>query len=192
MEEKFYSVSEAVRLIGVESHVLRYWEEELHIEIQRTSQGHRIYSVENIETFRKVKELKEKGIQLKAIRVLLEETEQKSEDPFLQQIGSLCQKDGTHIEEESECTERSECEVVLPQTKPDNLRQFEAILKQMIAEVVEEQNEKLEQAIAQMLKTEIEELYLQYYHDPAAEAAVSCEQKPKGIQKFWKWLKKEN
>ena len=37
MDEKLYSVSEAVRLIGVESHVLRYWEEELNIPIQRTS-----------------------------------------------------------------------------------------------------------------------------------------------------------
>ena len=73
MEEKVYSVSEAVRLIGVESHVLRYWEEELQIEIGRTSQGHRIYSPDNIETFRQVKSLKDKGIQLKAIRVLLEE-----------------------------------------------------------------------------------------------------------------------
>ena len=75
MDEKEYSVSEAVRLIGVESHVLRYWEEELQIAIRRTSQGHRIYSQENIDTFCQVKKLKEKGIQLKAIRVLLLETE---------------------------------------------------------------------------------------------------------------------
>lgn len=42
MEDKTYSVSEAVRLVGVESHVLRYWEEELHISIQRNAQGHRL------------------------------------------------------------------------------------------------------------------------------------------------------
>ena len=74
MEKKEYSVSEAVRLIGVESHVLRYWEEELQLEIRRTSQGHRVYSQENIETFRKVRDLKEHGLQLKAIRFLLEKT----------------------------------------------------------------------------------------------------------------------
>ena len=38
MEEKEYSVSEAVRLIGVESHVLRYWEEELHVPVGRSTQ----------------------------------------------------------------------------------------------------------------------------------------------------------
>ena len=74
MEKKGYSVSEAVRLVGVESHVLRYWEEELQVEIRRTSQGHRIYSQENIETFCMVRELKEYGLQLKAIRFLLDKT----------------------------------------------------------------------------------------------------------------------
>ena len=82
MDEKEYSVSEAVRLIGVESHVLRYWEEELQVAIRRTSQGHRVYSQENIDTFCQVKKLKEKGIQLKAIRVLLFETEQDREKAF--------------------------------------------------------------------------------------------------------------
>ena len=48
MEERSYQVQEAVRLIGVESHVLRYWEEELGITVGRTKQGYRLYSEENI------------------------------------------------------------------------------------------------------------------------------------------------
>ena len=71
MEERRYQVQEAVRLIGVESHVLRYWEEELGITVGRTKQGYRLYSEENIRLFRQVKELKEQGIGLKAIRLLL-------------------------------------------------------------------------------------------------------------------------
>ena len=71
MEEKIYSVSEAVRLVGVESHVLRYWEEELKIPIRRSSQGHRLYSERDIELFGKVREWRQKGLQLKAIRLLL-------------------------------------------------------------------------------------------------------------------------
>ena len=72
MEEKEYSVSEAVRLIGVESHVLRYWEEELHVPVGRSTQGHRMYSERDIALFRRTKELKDCGIQLKAIRLLFE------------------------------------------------------------------------------------------------------------------------
>ena len=89
MDEKEYSVSEAVRLIGVESHVLRYWEEELNVEIRRTSQGHRVYSQGNVDLFCQVKKLKEKGIQLKAIRVLLFEKEtdsENAEDKLLQKM----------------------------------------------------------------------------------------------------------
>lgn len=78
MSEKVYTVSEAVRLIGVESHVLRYWEEELDISIERTSQGHRVYSQKNVETFCRVKELREEGLQLKAIRRVLDQAEGKS------------------------------------------------------------------------------------------------------------------
>ncbi|MCD7745101.1 MAG: helix-turn-helix domain-containing protein [Lachnospiraceae bacterium] len=74
-ETELYSVSEAVRRTGVPSHVLRYWEDELHLFIRRSAQGHRLYSAEDLVAFRRVKELKEKGIQLKAIRLLLENSE---------------------------------------------------------------------------------------------------------------------
>ena len=166
MEDKMYSVSEAVRLIGVESHVLRYWEEELQIVIDRTSQGHRIYSRENIDTFRQVKKLKEKGIQLKAIRVLLEEMPGQEKE-----------------RQDEERVLYTACEVLLPEVKPDNLTQFEHILKQMIREVVEEQNEKLQRTIAQMLRAEVEELYLQYYHLPVQETAAAVEKKKDGRMK---------
>ena len=48
MGEKIYLISEAAKLVGVESHVLRYWEEELELDIGRTEQGHRYYTEENI------------------------------------------------------------------------------------------------------------------------------------------------
>ena len=91
MEEKEYSVSEAVRLIGVESHVLRYWEEELHVPVGRSTQGHRMYSERDIALFRRTKELKDCGIQLKAIRLLFEGEERLKD-----------QSDGSEEKEEQE------------------------------------------------------------------------------------------
>lgn len=73
-----YSVSEAVRLIGVESHVLRYWEEELGVVVDRSGQGHRIYSEKNVELFRNVKEWKEQGLTLRAIRKLVDGQEEEN------------------------------------------------------------------------------------------------------------------
>jgi deoxyribose-phosphate aldolase len=37
----------------VESHVLRYWEEELHLPIKRNELGHRYYTKEDVELFKK-------------------------------------------------------------------------------------------------------------------------------------------
>ena len=71
MEEQKYLISDAARIVKVEAHVLRYWEEELELPIGRTELGHRYYTRENIETFQKVKDLKEKGLQLKAIKTIL-------------------------------------------------------------------------------------------------------------------------
>lgn len=66
-----YLISETARLVGVENHVLRYWEEELKLPIRRNEMGHRYYTAEDVEQFREIKKLKEQGLQLKAIRTVL-------------------------------------------------------------------------------------------------------------------------
>ena len=71
VEKVRYMISDAANLVHVESHVLRYWEEELELAIPRNEMGHRYYTRENIQEFQKIKELKEKGYQLKAIRMIL-------------------------------------------------------------------------------------------------------------------------
>lgn len=71
MEKVRYMISDAATMAGVESHVLRYWEDELELTIPRNEMGHRYYTRENIQEFQKIKELKEQGYQLKAIRMIL-------------------------------------------------------------------------------------------------------------------------
>ena len=79
MSETRYMISDAARQIGVETHVLRNWEEELDIKIGRTELGHRYYTEKTIYLFKKVKELREKGFQLKAIKLLVPEIQKKEE-----------------------------------------------------------------------------------------------------------------
>ncbi len=62
------SIKDAAKELNVESHVLRYWEEELGIDIKRNSLGHRYYDKKDIRMFKQVQELKEKGFALKDIR----------------------------------------------------------------------------------------------------------------------------
>ena len=77
MKEKKYSISEASRLLEVENHVLRYWEEELELNIPRNELGHRYYREEEIQLLNCIKELKNKGFQLKAVKEVLPDLEAK-------------------------------------------------------------------------------------------------------------------
>lgn len=71
MEKARYMISDAANIVNVESHVLRYWEDELALNIPRNEMGHRYYTKENIDEFQRIKELKEQGYQLRAIRMIL-------------------------------------------------------------------------------------------------------------------------
>lgn len=66
-------ISDAAKEVRVESHVLRYWEEELHLPIKRNELGHRYYTEEDVERFKQIKGMKERGLQLKAIKMILKD-----------------------------------------------------------------------------------------------------------------------
>lgn len=72
MDEKRYIISEAAERTGIEAHVLRYWEDELDLDIPRNEMGHRYYTESQIQLFKQIKELKESGFQLKAVKAVLD------------------------------------------------------------------------------------------------------------------------
>lgn len=72
-KQAHYLISDAAKKVEVESHVLRYWEDELEIPIKRNELGHRYYTEDDVERFREIKNLKEQGLQLKAIRMILKD-----------------------------------------------------------------------------------------------------------------------
>ena len=71
MGEVHYMISEAAKRVNVETHVLRYWEEELELSIGRTEMGHRYYTDEDVRLFNCIKELKEQGMLLKELKDLI-------------------------------------------------------------------------------------------------------------------------
>lgn len=71
MSEIRYIISDASKRIDAEPHALRYWEEELGLEIPRNEMGHRYYREEDIKILKNVKLLKEQGFQLRAIKMIL-------------------------------------------------------------------------------------------------------------------------
>ena len=71
MGEVHYMISEAAKRVNVETHVLRYWEEELFLTIGRTEMGHRYYTEDDVQLFQCIKELKEQGLLLKDLKNLI-------------------------------------------------------------------------------------------------------------------------
>ena len=54
----YYRIGEVSEIVGVEPHVLRYWETEFRsIRPQKSAKGQRVYSRRDVETLLKVKEL---------------------------------------------------------------------------------------------------------------------------------------
>ncbi|MBQ6995120.1 MAG: MerR family transcriptional regulator [Lachnospiraceae bacterium] len=102
MTKETYLINEVAKEVHVESHVLRYWEEELDIPITRNRQGHRVYTQEDINRFVQIKNLKDQGLQLKAVKLVLnqlqesedEEKDMKQDNPFIQKHETKMNKGG--------------------------------------------------------------------------------------------------
>jgi DNA-binding transcriptional MerR regulator len=91
MKEKTYTIKEVAEILEIEAYVLRYYEEKLELNILRNSQGHRVYTLENIEKFRQIKELREQGFQLKAVKNAINQLEDNGIESLLQMTTTVTQ-----------------------------------------------------------------------------------------------------
>lgn len=94
MNEKRYMISETSKQLEVEPHVLRYWEEELDMKIKRNEMGHRYYTEEDIRVLKDIRDMKNQGFQLKAIKQVLTEI---YENPAFNWKSMLERKDAMNL-----------------------------------------------------------------------------------------------
>lgn len=138
--ETRYTVRQAVEMTGVKSYVLRYWEEELELRIHRNELGHRYYTGYDIQLFLNIKELKKRGLQLRAIRELIPKLARtapgSSESRTKLLEGEIPE---TWDEDEAVVTE----EIVEESERKDNekILEFQTILERLIAQELKIQNE---------------------------------------------------
>jgi len=162
MEDVRYMISEASKRVGVESHTLRYWEEELALPVDRNEMGHRYYKETDIELLKTIKKLKEQGFQLKAIKLLL---------PNLKQLSTLDNNAMIKLKEElngkvdemwtenndniSELEKEKETSLItnkengeIEKDSKDKMNQFKAIMNQIILSALKENNAELSEEIS--------------------------------------------
>ncbi len=129
MESKRYMISDAAKMVDVESHVLRYWEDELELPIERNEMGHRCYTEDNIRMFHHIKDLKEQGYQLKAIKVLVPEMEQGNVPP-----------------------------AIVPEPEPpvnDKMEQFQMILGKVVSQAIRENQQEMGKELSHQVSTQV-------------------------------------
>lgn len=129
MDSKRYIISDAAKMVDVEAHVLRYWEDELELPIERNEMGHRCYTEDNIQMFHHIKDLKEQGFQLKAIKALLPEMEQGNIPPAI---------------------------VREPEPPADSkMEQFQMILGKVVSQAIRENQKEMGKELSHQVSTQV-------------------------------------
>ena len=161
MSEVRYIISDAAKKVSVEPHVLRYWEEELDLKIPRNEMGHRYYRERDIEILKMVKLLKDKGYQLRAIKMEVETMEQELEIfPITKEKVQEEQKDT------SPQPETPAYEIVKPikqeQTVPvedsnraERMTQFRMIMSDIIGQALKENTQDLSFAVTHSISEHV-------------------------------------
>lgn len=158
MSETHYLISDASKKVDVESHVLRYWEEELEMNIPRNEMGHRYYTDFHIRLFKQIKELKEKGYQLKAIKAALAKSLETDGEVVVPT--DVLEEDVVAVLKECTDQERAELEKIEDKEltalmAEEKAEQFRMLMGQMIGQAIEENNEKLSQDISKMVNDKL-------------------------------------
>ncbi|MDD2978933.1 MAG: helix-turn-helix domain-containing protein [Hespellia sp.] len=163
MSELKYMISEAARQVDVESHVLRYWEDELALTVSRNEQGHRYYTQKDIQLFCCIRKLKDEGLSLKEIRGLL---------PDLMKARDRYQASHPHRKSDTSQTNRPNDKAATAETKPilhqgnephtqmdvfteNNLKEMRSLIGAVVSEAVSENNQSLKKDISRSVTTEV-------------------------------------
>ena len=150
MGEVRFMISEAAKQVDVESHVLRYWEEELGLTIGRTEMGHRYYTKDDIRLFCCIKKLKDEGMLLRDLKPLipdLNETRLKLKTP---------EPDSGQVPAASPLMSPSASadtvDVVIP---IDKVEQMRALVGDVFREALAENNTVLKNDISSTVTTDV-------------------------------------
>lgn len=83
-EKDFLTVKDVAEMLETEAYVLRFYEKELNLSIKRNAKGHRVYTLEDVEMFRKILEMREQGLQLKAIEGIMHDSNKEVKESYEQ------------------------------------------------------------------------------------------------------------
>ncbi len=212
MDDSIYVISQVVEKTNIKPHTIRYWEDELELTINRNNMGHRCYNDENISLFLKIKELKDLGYQLKAIKLLLPDIKKLD---TMDQGGILRLKDEMNLRamglemmsqkqngiedgssEADSVIEDGQAEAQLVESNINNLtikpsttekmNQFQSIMKRIMLDAVRENNIDITDAITEKVTDAVVkemDYLLRIQEDREEERFKKLDETIRGVQK---------
>lgn len=165
MEDK-YIISDVSKLLDIEPHVLRYWEEELALNISRNQLGHRYYSEKDLEILKKIKVLKEQGYQLRAIKLVLNSPSFERDIKMEQSEMETEQMDMSKEQEDILTSNETKKELELSQSKNATqnynykLKQFELFFKDVVYMSLQENNRILKEEISEAFMAKMQPMVM--------------------------------
>lgn len=129
MEQIQNTISQAAKKLHVGPHVLRFWEDELHLSIPRNEMGHRVYSTKEMQLLEQIIQMKKDGYSLKEIE------KKVSPSPVSQVIPYPVEN--TEIENN------------------DKMVQFKAILGRIVSDAIRENSGSLTTDIASTVSDQV-------------------------------------
>ncbi len=146
-------IKEAAVMLGVETHVLRYWEEELGLDIKRNSMGHRYYDEKDIKLFSDVKELKRRGLTLKDIKKGIENKKKVME----QGIGGIKKEEGNTYKTEETTHKAEEKHDIEQENKIVDFKtvQLQTVMNKIIANALRENKDIITSSIKEEITGDV-------------------------------------
>lgn len=136
LKEVRYMISDAADKLGMEAHVLRYWEEELELEVPRNEMGHRYYTEEWLDTFRQILMLKEQGYQLRAIKMVLHNKNQHNPEQLI-------------VDLEKNISLSTAVNGAVAPAASGKMEQFQMMMTTIVKNALAENNQELGQAVSE-------------------------------------------
>ena len=193
-----YMIKEAAKMLGVETHVLRYWEEELGLVIKRNSMGHRYYDERDIKMFKGVMELKERGMSLKDIRIKILQKKRSSDVDESDVDENIKEKNIHRVEERADVDDVAEEEQISLEEKQATsddykvvdfkVAQMQAVMNKIVANALRENKE----IITTSIKSEITEDVMRQFDTVMREKEEKEEARFRKLDEVLRQIQKAN
>ncbi len=205
--DNYLLISDAAKAVCVESHVLRYWEEELQLPIKRNELGHRYYTKEDVERFKNIKDMKERGLQLKAIKMILKNgkldmlteagesavgPERASETIKGKDVTLRVREMPAEAVNASYNVKADKMEAVATETREEKAQRLQWIMQQMIKQAVRENNEELVQRVKESVIKELDYQFRMQEEREEERARIEAERSENYYRKMDELLRKKS